>query len=80
MQSVTSSTTDVCTASGLTVTYVTAGTCTLTAQTAASTDYIAASGSQQSFTIGLATPSPTPSIANLPSNATWSVGGASPPR
>ena len=75
VQSVTSSTTDVCTASGLTVTYVTAGTCTLTAQTAAGTDYIAASGSQQSFTIGQATPSPTPSIANLPSNATWSSGG-----
>ena len=74
-QSVTSSTTGVCTASGLVVTYVTAGQCTLTAQTAASTDYTAASGTQQSFTIAQATPSPTPAIANLPSSPTWSSGG-----
>ena len=65
-QSVTSSTPSVCTASGLAVTYVTAGTCTLTAQTASSTNYAAASGIQQSFTIGQATPSPTPSITNIP--------------
>ena len=73
-QSVTSSTPGVCTASGLAVTYVTAGTCTLTAQTAASTDYAAASGSPQTFTIGQATPS-GPTITNLPSDATWSPGG-----
>ena len=73
-QSVTSSTTDVCTASGLAVTYVTAGTCTLTAQTAASTDYAGASGSPQTFTIGQATPT-APTITNVPSNATWSSEG-----
>ena len=74
VQSVTSSTTDVCTASGLTVTYVTAGTCTLTAQTAASTDYVAASGSQQSFTIG---PGDTVTHAvhrKPPLEPTWSSG------
>jgi trimeric autotransporter adhesin len=75
VQSVTSSTTGVCSASGLVVTYVSAGQCTLTAQTAASTNYLAASGSQQSFTIVQATPSPTPAIANLPSSPTWSSGG-----
>jgi hypothetical protein len=74
--SVSSSTTGVCTTSGLVVTYVTAGTCTLTAQTAASADFAAASGGPQSFTIGQATPSPpTASISNLPSNPTWSPGG-----
>ena len=75
VQSVTSSSTSVCTASGLVVTYVTAGQCTLTAQTATSTDYAAASGTEQSFTIAQATPSPTPSIANIPSSPTWSSGG-----
>jgi hypothetical protein len=74
-QSVTSSTTAVCTASGLVVTYVTAGTCTLTAQTAASSNYSASSGSQQTFTIGQATPTPAPTISNLPSNPTWTPGG-----
>jgi hypothetical protein len=73
--SVSSSTTSVCTASGLGVTYVAAGTCTLTAQTAASTNFAAASGSPETFTIGRATPSPTPSISNVPSNPTWSSGG-----
>jgi hypothetical protein len=73
-ESVTSSTTNVCTASGLHVTYVTAGTCTLTAQTAASTDYFAAVGGQQTFTINQVTPN-VPTISNLPSNPTWSPGG-----
>ena len=50
--SVTSSTTSVCTASGLVVTYVSGGQCTLTAQVAASTTYAAAVGSAQSFSSG----------------------------
>ena len=73
VQSVTSSTTGVCTASGLDVTYVTAGTCTLTAQTAASTNYAAASGSPQSFTIGQATPS-APTITNIPGERHLELG------
>jgi hypothetical protein len=67
-QSVTSSTANVCTTSGLVVTYVTVGTCTLTAQTAASTNYVAASGSQQTFTVGRGVPT-TPAITNVPSPA-----------
>jgi hypothetical protein len=74
-QFVASSTTNVCTASGLIVTYVTPGTCTLTAQTTQTTNFAAASGSQQTFTIGLATPTPTPSISNLPAGPIWSQGG-----
>ena len=68
--SVISSTPGVCTATGLTVTYVTAGQCTLTAHVAASTGYAAASGTAQSFTIAQAT-STAPTITNLPTTATW---------
>jgi hypothetical protein len=75
VKSVSSSTPSVCTTNLLVVTYVTAGTCTLTAQLAASTDYAAASGIAQTFTIQRAIPSPTPSISNLPSSPTWSSGG-----
>jgi hypothetical protein len=49
--SVTSSTPDVCTADGLSVSYVGEGPCTLTAQVAAGTDYSGASGNPQSFTV-----------------------------
>jgi len=73
-QSVTSSTPDVCTASGLVVTYVAAGQCTLTAQVAASLFYTAASGTAQSFTVRGISPT-APSITNLPSNPTYSPGG-----
>ena len=73
-QSVSSSTTGVCTTSGLAVTYVTAGQCTLTAQTQASTNYAAASGTSQSFTISQATPT-GPTVTNIPTNATWSSTG-----
>jgi sugar lactone lactonase YvrE len=74
-QSVTSSTPGVCTASGLVVTYVSAGQCTLTAQVAESLFYTAASGTTaQSFTVG-AIPPTAPSITNLPSNPTYSSGG-----
>jgi hypothetical protein len=70
VQSVTSSTTDVCTTSGLAVTYVTAGPCALTAQTAASTNDNASAGTQQTFTIGQATPTP-PTISNLPAGGAY---------
>ncbi len=72
--SATSNTPGVCTASGLVVTYVTAGQCTLIAQVAASTTYAAISGTPQSFTIDPLTPSP-PTISNLPSNPTYSPEG-----
>ena len=78
-KSVTSSTPGVCTASGLVVTYVSAGQCTLTAQVAGSLFYTAASGTAQSFTVGAISPT-APSITNLPSNPTYSPGVASPPR
>jgi len=51
IKSVTSSTTSVCTASVLFVSYVGLGTCTLTAHVAAGTDYAAADGTPQSFVV-----------------------------
>ena len=72
-RSVTSDTPNVCTASGLIVTYASAGLCTLTAQTTASTNFPAASGSAQSFTIAQATPI-TPTIANLPTSGAYGGG------
>ena len=66
--SVTSSTTGVCTASGLSVTFVGAGTCTLTAQVADGTTYGHASGSAQSFPVYLGVAS-APHISNIPSPA-----------
>jgi trimeric autotransporter adhesin len=65
--SVTSSSPSVCTTSGLTVSYVGTGTCTLIAQVSAGTNYTAASGTPQSFSVGQATPS-TPTISNLPAS------------
>ena len=54
---VTSNSTGVCTVSGnLSVTYVGVGTCSLTAQIAANSNYLAASGSPQSFTVAPAPP------------------------
>ena len=50
-KSITSSTTGVCTASGLAVSFVGLGTCTLTAHVAAGLNYAAADGSPQSFTV-----------------------------
>ena len=49
--SVTSSTPDVCTANGLSVSYVGVGPCTLTAQVASGTDYSAASGDGQTIPV-----------------------------
>ncbi len=71
--SVTSSTPSVCTVDpgdNLTVTYSGAGTCTLTAHTAASSKHLAADGTAQSFAVAQATPS-APSISNLPSSGTF---------
>jgi trimeric autotransporter adhesin len=68
-ESVTSSTTSVCTVSGSTVSYVGVGTCTLTASATATTDYTAVTGSAQSFTVSGATP--TISISNIPSSAIY---------
>jgi hypothetical protein len=53
-KSVTSSTPSVCTASGLIVQFVGGGTCTVTAHVAMGTDYVAADGASQSFTVYLA--------------------------
>lgn len=50
-RSVTSSTTSVCTASGLVVSYVGGGICTLTAHVTAGVDYTAANGTAQSFSV-----------------------------
>jgi hypothetical protein len=49
--SVTSNSPAICTASGLAVSFVGVGTCSLTAQVAAGTDYKSASGSPQTFTV-----------------------------
>jgi hypothetical protein len=53
--SVTSSTPTICTASGLTVSFVGPGTCSLTAQVAASTTYAAATGTAQTVRVTAAT-------------------------
>ncbi|MFZ0304505.1 MAG: Ig-like domain repeat protein [Terracidiphilus sp.] len=68
-KSVSSSTTSVCTVSGNTVSYVGVGTCTLKASATATTDYTAATGSAQSFTVSQATP--TISISDIPSSAKY---------
>ncbi len=57
--SITSSSTGVCTVSGFDVTYVGVGTCTLAAHVAAGTDYTAADGTGQSFSVNPATPTIT---------------------
>ena len=72
-RSVTSSTTSVCTTSGLTVNYVGVGTCTLTAHVALGTAFDPADGTPQSFTVGQATPT-TPTISNLPVGGTYGGG------
>ena len=65
---VTSSTTGVCTVSGTAVNLVGVGSCTLTASAPATSDYTAATGSVQSFTVVEA---PTITSAN---NATFTMG------
>ncbi len=63
--SVASSTPGVCTVSGMSVSFVGVGQCTLTASVGAGTDYGAATGTAQSFSVGKATPS-APTISNIP--------------
>ncbi len=65
---VTSSTPGVCSVSGATVNLIGVGSCTLTASALATSDYAAATGSAQSFTVVEA---PTITSAN---NATFTVG------
>lgn len=66
-RSVSSSTPTVCTASGLTVTYVGVGTCTLTAAVTAGTHLGAAAGSPQSFQLSM---SPATTTATTPPSST----------
>ena len=70
--SVTSSTRSVCTASGLSVSYVGVGPCTLTAQVASGTDYSGASGDPQSFSVAQGQ-----TTTDLASSANPSVSGQS---
>jgi hypothetical protein len=67
-KSVTSTTPAVCSSSGLAVSYVGVGTCSLNAQVATGPNYLANTGSTQSFTIGRAVAT-TPTITNIPSPA-----------
>ena len=71
-KSVTSNETSVCTASGLVVTYVGVGTCSLTAHVAAGTNFAAADGTPQIFTVANEIPT-TPTVSNLPASGV--VGG-----
>jgi hypothetical protein len=73
--SVTSGTATTCTVSSGVVNFVGTGTCTLTAHSSATTNYAAANGSAQSFTIVQATA--TISINNIPNNAVF--GGSFTP-
>lgn len=84
-ESITSTTTSVCTTSGSTASFVGPGTCSLYASAQASGNYAAATGSVQSFTVSQATP--TIAIADLPSSgvyggsftATYSYSGSGSP-
>jgi hypothetical protein len=67
----TTATSGVCTVSGTTVTIVSAGTCTITANQAGNADYEAASQVSQSFTIAKA----TPSLSNF-ANVSKTVGNS----
>jgi trimeric autotransporter adhesin len=73
--SVTSSTTGTCAVSGAVVNFVGAGTCTLIAHATAGTNYSAATGNPQSFSIAKVTT--TISINNIPSAAKY--GGSFAP-
>jgi sugar lactone lactonase YvrE len=69
-ESVSSTTLSVCTVTGGTVNFVGVGTCTLTAAATATTDYAAATGTPQTFTVGQATA--TIGINNIPSSPVYS--------
>jgi ribosomal protein S11 len=66
---VASNSTSICTVASGVVHYVGVGTCSLTASATAGTHYTTITGSAQTFVIGQTTP--TISISNLPSNATY---------
>ncbi len=68
-ESVSSTTPGVCTVSSGVVNFGGVGTCTLTAAATATTDYAAATGTPQSFTVGQATA--TISINNIPSSPVY---------
>jgi hypothetical protein len=57
-KSVTSNSTSVCTASGLSVSYTGAGICSLTAHVGVGTVYTSADGPAQTFVVGAAPASP----------------------
>ena len=78
VKSVTSNSTGVCTVSGGVVTYIAIGTCSLTAHVAAGTNYTAADGSAQTFTVSVKATPTTPTISNLPANG-QAVGGSFTP-
>ncbi len=67
--STTSSTAGICVVINSAVAFVGVGTCTLTAHTAGTANYTMSVGTPQSFAVGRATSS-TPSIINIPTNAT----------
>src|SRR5579863_8412377 len=71
-ESVISNSPTICTASGSVVSYVGAGTCSLSASATATTDFTSATGSPQSFMIAKATP--TISISNLPASGVYGGG------
>jgi hypothetical protein len=78
--SVVSNSSSVCTASGLTVSFVAAGNCSLTPKVAANSEYLAATGTAQSFTISPAKqvttppgPVTSPGQSGTPSQGYWEV-------
>jgi hypothetical protein len=71
-KSITTNTPAVCSVTGLAVSYVGVGQCSLTAHVAQGVTYSAADGTPQTFSVAQASPS-TPSISNLPGSG--SVGG-----
>jgi len=77
-KSVTSNSTGVCTASGLVVSYVGVGTCSLTAHVAAGTDYAAADGNAQTFSVApVAPPAPAGSTSSASAVSDSPTGSAS---
>jgi sugar lactone lactonase YvrE len=68
-ESVSSTTPGVCTVSSGVVNFGGVGTCTLTAAATATTDYAAATGAPQSFTVGQATA--TISVSNIPASPVY---------
>ena len=70
VKSVTSSTTSVCVVNAGVVSYLSLGTCTLTAHVAAGTNYGAADGTAQSFYVSQGTPSP-PTVSDVPAHPTY---------